>query len=98
MKLTFRCIVLCLGLISLINIFSGCASEDSKKFIEISRGFGMGEKLLKNETGVIAVASAANPDQNLFKVGAVIDRSIMTDELFRQDIESYLVNVASFTT
>ena len=97
MKSSFRHTVIFLGLLGLVLLSSGCAN-DTKNFAEISNGLAKSINYLGKEPGITMTGFASAPDKNLFKVGIGIDRSLMTNERLKQVIQSYLTNVASFTS
>jgi hypothetical protein len=72
--------------------------QNEKKFTEISNGFAKSINQLGNDPGIIMIGFSSDPDKDLFKVGIVIDRSIMTNERLKLVIQSYLTNAASFTS
>lgn len=97
MKPSFRYTFILLGVIFLVFFSSGC-SNDTKKFTEISNGFAKSINQLGKEPGITLTGFASDPNKNLFKVGIGIDRNTMTNERLKQVIQSFLINVASYTS
>ena len=97
MKLSFRYTVILLGVLFIVFLSSGC-SNDTKKFAEISNGFAKSLNQLGKEPGITLTGFASDPNKSLFKVGIGIDRNVMTNDRLKQVIQSFLINVASYTS
>ncbi|TVY11433.1 hypothetical protein [Paenibacillus cremeus] len=74
---------------------TGCfGSKKNDDFSEISKSLAQHSNQLKDELGVTLVGYAADPKENVFKIGIGYD-SALTEIRLKQIIEEYLSNSVS---
>ena len=84
-----------LVVILIIVILTGCSgSNKNNDFSEISKSLAQHSNQLNDEEGITLVGNAADPKENVFKIGIGYD-STLTEERLKAIIHEYLSNSVS---
>ncbi|MFC4775456.1 hypothetical protein ACFO9Q_01485 [Paenibacillus sp. GCM10023252] len=91
----FHCLLL-VALVTSIAMTAGCQEKSNKEtFSEISDRLAEGMDELDSQPGIRLTGYAANPDDNLFKIGIEYDSTLITNAQLKEIIVDYLSSAAS---